>query len=232
MRKTIALLIAVLLVLAFAQLAESQETIEKQAGITPGSIFYNFDIFFDEFKILFSVPEKKADVIIEVANERLAEEAVLIEKNKEQLSEQAEKQRIRQLKKLETLNNPKTDLKEKIEKHIDRLEEVKEQVPEESKDSIENAITASSKVIEKIEATSIKSAQKTSWKSGDLNADSLIDDRDTKYLLNYLQGNVEEPNPILRGDVNGNCVVNIADVVYLNSYLKSNGSAPVKGVCR
>ena len=214
----------------------SVSSLEKEAGVLPSNtLFYKLDILLDELKILFASQENKAKIIIEVANERLAEKVIMLKKNKVELSTKAEAERLTQIKKLEKLSINKEILKEKLQKHILRLEDVKKEVPTEAQTGITNAITESQKVIDKIEKPGIEKKQgiekPVTWMSGDVNADESVNSLDVKYLLAYFKGEAPTPNPLLRGDSNGNCVVNQQDVTYLVNYLERGGPAPVKGNC-
>jgi hypothetical protein len=66
---------------------------------------------------------------------------------------------------------------------------------------------------------------------GDANSSGDVNGIDVVYMINYLKGGGQAPNPLLRGDANGDCSTNGVDVVYLINYLKGQGRPPVLGNC-
>ncbi|MEE9553312.1 MAG: dockerin type I repeat-containing protein [candidate division Zixibacteria bacterium] len=65
---------------------------------------------------------------------------------------------------------------------------------------------------------------------GDANSDGFVTELDVTYLVDYLKGSGNPPDPMLAGDANGDCITNGLDVVYLVAFLKG-GSAPFRGDC-
>ena len=123
------------------------------AGITPDSFLWGLERVVEKIQLAFTFDiAKKAELRLKIANERLAEVEVMIEENKLEAKEKAEKARVEEIKELEKLEiENKSNVQEMLQKHITKLEEVKEKVPEEAKKGLETAIVSSSKVLEKIE---------------------------------------------------------------------------------
>jgi hypothetical protein len=65
---------------------------------------------------------------------------------------------------------------------------------------------------------------------GDANNSGAVNGLDVIFLVNYLKGNGDPPDPYLGGDANGSCTVNGLDVTYLVSFLKG-GDPPFAGSC-
>jgi hypothetical protein len=61
---------------------------------------------------------------------------------------------------------------------------------------------------------------------GDVNGDGLVDLADLVYLVEYLYGGGEAPDPPEIGDVTCDGVVNLGDVICLVNYLYKGGPAP------
>ncbi|EYE87855.1 hypothetical protein Q428_11110 [Fervidicella metallireducens AeB] len=159
--KRIALLLAAIFFTANINIkvfAEETSTLKDQAGITPDSILYPIDKALDDLKISISTTEeKKVEAITDVAQERLGESQVLIEKGKEDIANTSideYKQKINEaVEVIENVNNTTND--EKAEKDIDKigsivlskqekaievLKEIQNKVGEESKESITKVI--------------------------------------------------------------------------------------------
>lgn len=64
------------------------------------------------------------------------------------------------------------------------------------------------------------------FKTGDVNADGIIDVGDVVYLINYLFKSGPDPIPLLAGDATCEGFVNVGDVVFLINYLFRGGPAP------
>jgi len=65
---------------------------------------------------------------------------------------------------------------------------------------------------------------------GDANNDNAVNGLDVIYLVNYLKGGPEIPDPILRADANGSCIVGGLDVIYIVRFLHG-GPPPHRGDC-
>ena len=61
---------------------------------------------------------------------------------------------------------------------------------------------------------------------GDVNGDGLVDLADLVYLVEYLYGGGEAPDPVEIGDATCDGVVNLGDVICLVNYLYKGGPAP------
>ena len=67
---------------------------------------------------------------------------------------------------------------------------------------------------------------------GDANGNGVLDGSDVIYLVSYLKGYNQPPNPLLAGDANGDCLVIGSDVIYLVMYFKGIGPQPIRGDCK
>jgi hypothetical protein len=95
------------------------ETLKNQAGITPDNvILYPIDKAIDNVKINIASEDTKPEVLTEVAEERLGESEVMVDKGKTELSTEA----------LNDYNNKMNEAVEKVEDSIDKIPE----------DSVEN----------------------------------------------------------------------------------------------
>ncbi len=81
------------------------------------------------------------------------------------------------------------------------------------------------------EAISFVDTTAVQYLPGDANNNGSVNGIDVVFLVSYLKGIGEPPNPMLAGDANGNCVVNGIDVTFLVSYLKGVGGPPYRGDC-
>jgi hypothetical protein len=66
--------------------------------------------------------------------------------------------------------------------------------------------------------------------AGDANNSGEVNGLDVIYLVNYLKGLGQPPEPIFAGDANGDCLANGLDVIYLVAYFKG-GPGPSYGDC-
>lgn len=95
------------------------ETLKDQAGITPDNvILYPIDKAIDNVKINIASEDTKPEVLTEVAEERLGESEVMVDKGKTELSTEA----------LNDYNNKMNEAVEKVEDSIEKIPE----------DSVEN----------------------------------------------------------------------------------------------
>jgi len=65
------------------------------------------------------------------------------------------------------------------------------------------------------------------YKSGDVNADGVIDLGDVLYLINYLYKGGPAPDPWEAGDVNCDGVIDLGDLLHLINYLYKGGLPPL-----
>lgn len=165
--KRIALLLAAIFFTANINLkvfAEEIASLKEQAGITPDSILYPIDKALDDLKIsIATTEEKKVEAMTEVAQERLGESQVLIEKGKEEAANtsiEEYQQKINEAAEVvENINNTTNTTNEeqeekqnkdvneigsivlnRQEKAIEVLKEIQKKVGEESKESISKVI--------------------------------------------------------------------------------------------
>lgn len=132
----------------------AQSNIENVAGITPDNAFYGLDKWWDNMRINFASGLNKEKIKLEVAEERLAEYKIMIDKNKPNEAVLAEVERSNMINSVDTTNliaEDKLTVQENIQKHIMTLERVRELVPEQAQKGIDNAIESSSKVFDKVE---------------------------------------------------------------------------------
>ena len=68
----------------------------------------------------------------------------------------------------------------------------------------------------------------TTYLSGDVNHDGVVDVGDVVFLINYLFKQGPAPIPYHAGDINRDEVVDVGDVVYLINYLYKEGPPPLR----
>lgn len=152
--KKIWLLLSLLIILASTAVAQpSQNSSIEDPGLLPGDLFYPVENFAEglEVKIagLLGGDDFQAKALANNAEESLTRADILAERNNsEQASEMAENyfKRMSNSKKLAE-NSGNSNLSRKIDdisrKNVDRLEKIKQKVPEEARKGIENAIEKS-----------------------------------------------------------------------------------------
>lgn len=135
----------------------AQETELPDPGLTPDSPFYFLELLIEEIGSFFTFDDlKKAERCANLAAERLAEAQAVIEKGRPELAERTlERYRIQLQNSLtgaEGAQNQGQNTEEVMarvgtatSRHLEVLAEIYEQVPEEARLSIENAMTASVK---------------------------------------------------------------------------------------
>lgn len=147
MRKT-SILVATALILGLGKnvYAAEQETFKDKAGTVPGSILYKADRKIEDLRLAFTKEvEKKAQIIEELNNERLAESEVMLEdKNIEQAEKLIKEIMANQDKLMELIADIEKlgdlNLNENTTKFIEELEKIKEMLPEEMQKNIEKVI--------------------------------------------------------------------------------------------
>mgnify|MGYP001577225911 CR=1 FL=1 len=154
--KTLILILMILILMPVIFAQTEDQAVQQIAGISPDSFFYFLDISFDNLGVSFASGITREKIRLRIADERLAEYKVMINKNNINAAEIAEQNRKNEIDSLEleseTLNdNEKKDVQEMLQKHIIVLEKIKEKVPEQAKKGIENAIISSSKVFDNIQ---------------------------------------------------------------------------------
>lgn len=167
MKGTISIFCLILIVLPVA-IAQSTIILEPEvdAGITPESIFYQIDVWLDEQKIFRTQTDpEKARLRLEIAEERVAELKLMIQKSKAKESERAKEEQEKQIRELEILEKKLTEeqkikIQERLQKHILVLTRVKERAPEQAQKGLERAIENANKTFERIqELISIETRQ-------------------------------------------------------------------------
>jgi len=136
----------------------SSQTEETKSGITPDSIFWGLDKSIEKIQLLLTFNlVKKTELRLRLADERLAEIEIMIKKRKIKAREKAEIIREDEIKELGNLmeklkekdNRTIINILENLQKHIDKLEQIKEKAPEDAQEGLANAISKSSKVLER-----------------------------------------------------------------------------------
>lgn len=164
MKKTISYLIALLILpIALAQEIES----EVNAGITPDSPFYGFDVWFDNIRANFATKTiDKARIRLEIAEERLSEMKITANQNKLIAMEKARIEEQNQITDLGNLQenlteDEKVDVQQMLQKHVMVLESLLERVPEQAQKGIKTALENSQRVFEKNQAKISKNKKQT-----------------------------------------------------------------------
>ena len=147
-------IITILMMLLLLPVAFAQEDITKNvAGIAPDHPLYFLDEMFDKIKVSFARTEvKKAEIRLEIAEERLAEYKILVDKNKMESAEKAMRNHELEIAEVDKAKTKMTltenaRIQKRLYQHVIVLEGVREKVPEKAKLGISNALTSSSKVI-------------------------------------------------------------------------------------
>ncbi len=155
MKKIFSIFVFVLLLATPLALAQEEEF--PDAGTTPDSALHGLDKAFERISLAFTFnKEKKAEKHLRYAEERLAELKVMIDKEKLEYSDELVEEYDNNLeeaneiaKTAKLLKEDKTKLTELValatSKHLSVLDKVKEQVPEQAKESITKSKEASIK---------------------------------------------------------------------------------------
>ena len=112
MKKTVLLILLIL----FMPIVSATD-----AGVTPDSFFYGFDVFIDKISVTLTFnKEKKAQKAIEVANERLEEAKQMAENENNEATLKAQDEYLKTISYVEKLSNKaKAKNKEFIQSHLD-----------------------------------------------------------------------------------------------------------------
>jgi hypothetical protein len=152
-------LVSILLILSFCILvlpskavAQEEAVTTVKAGLTTESPFYFLDRWVEVIELFFTPEGKKAEKMLEFAEERLAEMEevtdVVTPEELEVLGEQYQKE----LDKIEQGEGVSEEVKEKVrearEKHIQVLERVKENAPEQAQPKLEQVVENAREKIE------------------------------------------------------------------------------------
>ena len=135
---------------------EIDDTIPK-AGITPGSIFYGFDVFFDNARATLTPSSLgKAKVRLKIMEERMAEMEKLAQNNKVAEAEKAEAQVQKQMQKFEgSVEKVKIkdtqELNEHIQNYNARLKEQKQRLVDWGEPDYADAIAEAIEMLEELE---------------------------------------------------------------------------------
>jgi hypothetical protein len=152
-------LVSILLILSFCILVLPSKTLAQEetvttvkAGLTTESPFYFLDRWIETIELFFTPEEKKAEKMLEFAEERLAEMEEVVDivapEELEVLGEQYQKE----LDEIEKGEGVSEEVKEKVrearEKHIQVLERVKENAPEQVQPKLEQVVENAREKIE------------------------------------------------------------------------------------
>jgi hypothetical protein len=152
-------LVSILLILSFCILVLPSKTLAQEetvttvkAGLTTESPFYFLDRWIETIELFFTPEEKKAEKMLEFAEERLAEMEEVVDivapEELEVLGEQYQKE----LDEIEKGEGVSEEVKEKVrearEKHIQVLERVKENAPEQAQPKLEQVVENAREKIE------------------------------------------------------------------------------------
>lgn len=170
MKKIAVLVASVLIATGFSVRAfadESSESFKAEAGITPDSILYPIDKAMDNLKItLASTDEKKAEVMDEIAQERLGESEVMTEEQKVDLANKV----------LEEYNKTMTQATDKLQSSLDK-------VSDSSDDKLDQKIEELQNNIQETQEKSLKILSQIKDKVGDKASDvvdKVIEDQTAK----------------------------------------------------
>jgi len=159
MIKKISLVLVLLLLASPLILAQTEEI---EAGITPDSPLWGIDVAMEKVQMMFTFKqENKVNLGLQIANERLAEMYMMIQQNKLQFINKAEIRRNEIIDEVEVnmangVNEEHREfVSERLQKHINKLEEVKEQAPEQAQDRLQTAVEKSSRNLERIKEKQI-----------------------------------------------------------------------------
>ena len=142
MKKIITIVCMVLMMVPSVWAVESEFT----AGVTPDSILYGVDVWWDEFRVgLQNDVAEKARMRLEIAEERVQEMKEMANRNMVVARERARQEHQKQLNKFEQhfsgLNEEnQARMQQMFQKHIMVLETVLERVPTQAKGTIQGAI--------------------------------------------------------------------------------------------
>ena len=135
---------------------EIDDTIPK-AGITPGSIFYGFDVFFDNVRVALTFRQvNKAKLRLDIMGERMAEMEEMASKNKTAEAEKAESQVQKQMQKFDSaVEKVKIKDIEELNEHMQnynaRLEEQKQRLVDWGEPDYADAIAEAIEMLEELE---------------------------------------------------------------------------------
>lgn len=145
MKKLISLLfIFLLLPFAVAEVTQEEYAATSHiAGELPGTVWYQLDLLFDSIKIALASDKVKAR--FEVMEERIAEMKVMIDNNRDALAVEAKNKIVKLSIDIQyDVSTKSEDIKRATQKQFYKsilvLEAVKERVPEQAKQVIENVI--------------------------------------------------------------------------------------------
>lgn len=122
---------------------------EINAGITPDSILYDLDVFFDDLRLQIQTnSEERANVGLDIAEERIAEIKIMSEENKIEAMERAIEQHQKQTQQIENSEvgeQLREQIRERLRIHTQTLEQIRDNAPEEAYQGLNTAIQSSNK---------------------------------------------------------------------------------------
>ena len=144
------------IVFVSAQDEESQPNMPR-AGITPDSIFYGFDVFFDNVRVALTFRQvNKAKLRLKIMEERMAEMEQMANENQAEEAQKAEAQVQKQMQKFNgAVEKVKTkdapELQEHIQNYNARLEERKQRLVDWGEPDYAEAIAEAIEMLEELE---------------------------------------------------------------------------------
>jgi hypothetical protein len=152
-------LVSILLILSFCILVLPSKTLAQEetvttvkAGVTTESPFYFLDRWIETIELFFTPEEKKAEKMLEFAEERLAEMEEVVDTITPEELEVLGEQYQKELDEIEKGEGVSEEVKEKVrearEKHIQVLERVKENAPEQAQPKLEQVVENAREKIE------------------------------------------------------------------------------------
>ena len=154
MKKITSIIVGILLLASPLVIAQEAE---MDAGITPDQGFlWGIDIAIERIRMALTFRyENKVNLGLQIANERLAEIKAMAEQNKIQFMNKAEIERRNMINEVERNSAGLSEehrlrISERLQNHINKLEEVKEVVSEQAQRGLDTAIQRSSQVLERM----------------------------------------------------------------------------------
>lgn len=163
MKKPVLILLVMMIIVAGSVLvsAQSNEGLQGQAGITPDNSFlWTLERFTENIRLFLTFNQtKKAELRLQLVEERLAEASSMIAKNNFNAAEKAEKEITEEIENIDNSkieNKTKAAIIDSLQKHLSVLQGVLKNAPESARNGLQNAINQSSKAIGKFEINDTK----------------------------------------------------------------------------
>lgn len=150
--KILSLLVGLFLVFTLAPSVSAQDELNRGPGaIGPDNGFlYGIDISWDNVRYAFATQDNKVNVGLEIAEERLAE---INNSESREAIERAERNREKIMERLQERDNSEGEeeqIRQRLQKHVRVLEQIRERSPEQSQQGIDTAIGNSERGLERL----------------------------------------------------------------------------------